>query len=96
MAGLSAVLQPCGAGSCGETGAAVASQPAGSPPALPCPPAPLPHPDALRRQAAQKLLYRGAFSVGNPGGGWFYNPFDLSVKGEGASEGLLEWANVGA
>lgn len=36
----------------------------------------------LKEQAARRLLYRGAFSVGNPGGGWIYNPFDLSVKGE--------------
>ncbi|KAK9824995.1 hypothetical protein WJX81_007215 [Elliptochloris bilobata] len=35
----------------------------------------------MREQEAQKMLYRGAFSVGNPAGGLFFNPFDFSVKG---------------
>lgn len=44
----------------------------------------------VREQQAQRLLYRGAFSVGNPTGGWFYNPFDLSVKGI-ANTGVVRW-----
>lgn len=31
--------------------------------------------------AVRQMLYRGAFSVGNPSGGLFFNPFDFSVKG---------------
>ena len=31
--------------------------------------------------AVWQMLYRGAFSVGNPSGGLFFNPFDFSVKG---------------
>jgi len=27
------------------------------------------------------MLFRGAFSVGNPSGGFFFNPFDFTVKG---------------
>jgi all-trans-8'-apo-beta-carotenal 15,15'-oxygenase len=45
----------------------------------------------VEEQRAQQLLYRGAFSVGNPTGGWFSNPFDLSVKGV-ANTGVLHWA----
>lgn len=41
-------------------------------------------------QAAGRLLYRGAFAVGNPAGGWFYNPLDLSVKGV-ANTGAVHW-----
>jgi hypothetical protein len=26
------------------------------------------------------MLFKGAFATGNPGGGWFFNPFDFSVK----------------
>ncbi len=44
----------------------------------------------LREQAAQRLLYRGAFSVGNPSGGLFFNPFDFSVKGI-ANTSILHW-----
>eukprot|EP00884_Botryococcus_braunii_P006857 jgi/Botrbrau1/16172/Bobra.0272s0007.1 len=44
----------------------------------------------VREQAAQRLLYRGAFSVGNPSGGFFFNPFDFSVKGI-ANTGVLHW-----
>lgn len=45
----------------------------------------------VKEQQARRLLYRGAFSVGNPAGGWFYNPFDLSVKGI-ANTGVVHWA----
>lgn len=45
----------------------------------------------MAEQQAQKLIYRGAFSVGNPGGG-LYNPFDLSVKGI-ANTGVVHWGN---
>lgn len=43
-------------------------------------------------QRANKMLYRGAFSVGNPTGGLLYNPFDLSVK-QIANTGVVRWAN---
>ncbi|KAL4438663.1 hypothetical protein ABPG77_006267 [Micractinium sp. CCAP 211/92] len=45
----------------------------------------------VQEQQARRLLYRGAFSVGNPAGGLFYNPFDLSVKGI-ANTGVVHWA----
>lgn len=45
----------------------------------------------MQEQQARRLLYRGAFSVGNPAGGLFYNPFDLSVKGI-ANTGVVHWA----
>lgn len=36
----------------------------------------------VAEQAAGRLLHRGAFSVGNPGGkGPFSNPFSLDIKG---------------
>jgi len=38
------------------------------------------------------MLYRGAFSVGNPAGGWLYNPFDLSIK-KVANTGVVRWAS---
>jgi hypothetical protein len=47
----------------------------------------------LTEQQAQRLLFRGAFSVGNPSGGLpfiSYNPFDLSVKGI-ANTGVVHW-----
>ena len=44
----------------------------------------------LAEQAAQKMLYRGAFSVGNPSGGFFFNPFDFAVKGI-ANTSVLRW-----
>lgn len=44
----------------------------------------------MAEQQARRLLYRGAFSVGNPAGGWFYNPLDLSVKGI-ANTGVVHW-----
>ncbi|PSC73715.1 carotenoid oxygenase [Micractinium conductrix] len=44
----------------------------------------------VKEQAAQRLLYRGAFSVGNPAGAGLYNPFDLSVKGI-ANTGVVHW-----
>ncbi len=47
----------------------------------------------VAEQQAQKLLFRGAFSVGNPSGGLpfiSYNPFDLSVKGI-ANTGVVHW-----
>ena len=31
-------------------------------------------------QAARKMLYKGAFAIGNPKGDSFYNPFDFDVK----------------
>ena len=46
----------------------------------------------VEEQRANKMLYRGAFSVGNPTGGLFYNPFDLSVK-QIANTGIVRWAN---
>lgn len=46
----------------------------------------------VEEQRANKMLYRGAFSVGNPTGGFFYNPFDLSVK-QVANTGIVRWAN---
>ena len=45
----------------------------------------------VEEQKANKMLYRGAFSVGNPAGGWFYNPFDLRVK-QVANTGVVRWA----
>jgi all-trans-8'-apo-beta-carotenal 15,15'-oxygenase len=45
----------------------------------------------VEEQQANKMLYRGAFSVGNPAGGLFYNPFDLSVK-QIANTGIVHWA----
>ena len=44
----------------------------------------------MAEQQARRLLYRGAVSVGNPAGGWFYNPLDLSVKGI-ANTGVVHW-----
>ena len=46
----------------------------------------------MREQEAGKMLYRGAFSVGNPSGGFFFNRFDFSVKGI-ANTGVLNWGN---
>ena len=44
----------------------------------------------IKEQAAGKMLYRGAFSVGNPSGGKFFNPFNFSVKGI-ANTGVVNW-----
>ncbi|KAK9906660.1 hypothetical protein WJX75_005713 [Coccomyxa subellipsoidea] len=44
----------------------------------------------IAEQQAQKMLYRGAFSVGNPSGGFFFNPFDFAVKGI-ANTSVLYW-----
>ncbi len=44
----------------------------------------------IKEQQAQKMLYRGAFSVGNPSGGLFFNPFDFTVKGI-ANTSVLYW-----
>ncbi|DBB06748.1 hypothetical protein WJX82_009214 [Trebouxia sp. C0006] len=44
----------------------------------------------MKEQAASKMLYRGAFSVGNPSGGKFFNPFNFTVKGI-ANTGVLNW-----
>ncbi|CAL8462447.1 g1980 [Coccomyxa elongata] len=44
----------------------------------------------IKEQQAQKMLYRGAFSVGNPSGGLFFNPFDFTVKGI-ANTSVLHW-----
>lgn len=46
----------------------------------------------VKEQEAGKMLYRGAFSVGNPTGGWFYNPFDFSVK-KVANTNVVAWAD---
>eukprot|EP00892_Ulva_mutabilis_P000995 jgi/Ulvmu1/10897/UM007_0074.1 len=40
--------------------------------------------------AAQRLLYKGAFTSGNPSGN-FSSPFDLSVR-QPANTGVLDWA----
>ena len=45
-----------------------------------------------KEQAAGKMLYRGAFSVGNPSGGKFFNPFNFAVKGI-ANTGVLNWGD---
>ena len=42
-------------------------------------------------QAARKMLYKGAFAVGNPKGDSFYNPFDFDVKNV-ANTGVVNWA----
>ena len=47
--------------------------------------------DFVAEQEAGKMLFRGAFSVGNPSGGFFFNPFDISVK-RVANTGILNWA----
>ena len=44
----------------------------------------------VKEQQAKKMLYRGAFSVGNPSGGLFFNPFDFTVKGI-ANTSVLYW-----
>ncbi len=44
----------------------------------------------MKEQAAGRMLYRGAFSVGNPSGGKFFNPFNFTVKGI-ANTGVLNW-----
>lgn len=44
----------------------------------------------LKEEAAGQMIYRGAFSVGNPSGGWLFNPFDFAVKGV-ANTGVLYW-----
>ena len=46
----------------------------------------------LKEQAAGKMLYRGVFSVGNPAGGKFFNPFNFTVKGV-ANTGVLHWGD---
>ena len=46
----------------------------------------------VEEQQAGRLLYRGAFSVGNPTGGFFYNPFDFSIKGV-ANTGVVHWGD---
>mmetsp|Transcript_13454 Transcript_13454/g.21975 ORF Transcript_13454/g.21975 Transcript_13454/m.21975 type:complete len:586 (-) Transcript_13454:250-2007(-) len=42
-------------------------------------------------RAAQKMLYKGAFAIGNPKGDAFYNPFDFDVKNV-ANTGVVDWA----
>ena len=42
-------------------------------------------------QAAKKMLYKGAFAIGNPKGDSFYNPFDFDVKNV-ANTGVVDWA----
>lgn len=46
----------------------------------------------MKEQEAGKMLYRGAFSVGNPSGGKFFNPFNFTVKGI-ANTGVLKWGD---
>ena len=46
----------------------------------------------VEEQKANRMLCRGAFSVGNPAGGWLYNPFDLRVK-QIANTGVVRWAD---
>lgn len=46
----------------------------------------------IKEQAAGKMLYRGVFSVGNPSGGLFFNPFDFNVKNV-ANTGVMHWGN---
>ena len=41
-------------------------------------------------QAAQRMLYKGAFAIGNPKGDSFYNPFDFDVKNV-ANTGVVDW-----
>lgn len=48
--------------------------------------------DFLKEQAAGKMLFRGVFSVGNPSGGLFFNPFDFTVKNV-ANTGVVNWGN---
>jgi len=47
--------------------------------------------DYVAEQEAGKMIFRGAFSVGNPSGDGFYNPFDLSIK-KVANTGIVAWA----
>ena len=42
-------------------------------------------------QAARKMLYKGAFAIGNPKGDAFYNPLDFDVKNV-ANTGVVDWA----
>ena len=41
-------------------------------------------------QAAQKMIYKGAFAIGNPKGDSLYNPFDFDVKNV-ANTGVVNW-----
>ena len=41
-------------------------------------------------QAAQKMIYKGAFAIGNPKGDALYNPFDFDVKNV-ANTGVVNW-----
>lgn len=45
----------------------------------------------VKEQQANKMIYRGAFSIGNPSGDGFYNPFDFSVK-KVANTAVVHWA----
>ena len=45
----------------------------------------------VEEQAKERLIYKGAFATGNPSGGWFYNPFDFTVKNV---VGASRWAHV--
>ena len=47
--------------------------------------------DFLAEQEAGKMIFKGAFSVGNPSGAGFYNPFDFSIK-KVANTGIVNWA----
>ena len=41
-------------------------------------------------QSAGRWLFKGAFATGNPSGGWFFNPFDFSVKNV-ANTHVVQW-----
>jgi all-trans-8'-apo-beta-carotenal 15,15'-oxygenase len=40
--------------------------------------------------AAGKMLFKGAFATGNPGGGFFFNPFNFDIKNV-ANTHVLRW-----
>ena len=44
----------------------------------------------VAEQAAGRMLFKGAFTTGNPSGGWFYNPFDFDVKNV-ANTHVVHW-----
>jgi len=44
----------------------------------------------VEEQAAQQMIYKGAFAIGNPKGDAFYNPFDFNVKNV-ANTGVVNW-----
>ncbi|BDA40369.1 beta,beta-carotene 15,15'-dioxygenase [Coccomyxa sp. Obi] len=46
--------------------------------------------DFMAEQEAGRMLYRGAFSAGNPSGGRFFNPLDLRIKSI-ANTNVVHW-----